>query len=85
MPFFFALEEALAFPLAEENLGYLCALLLFLLCILPLSQKLEMKGGTRRSYISTHTALAMSVTKLEIKQVVVADGCGPQGKSEING
>lgn len=43
------------------------------------------EGGTRRSYISTHTALAKSVTKFEIKQVVVTDGCGHRGKSGING
>lgn len=43
------------------------------------------EGGTRRSYISTHTALAKSVTKFEIKQAVVADGCGHRGKSGIKG
>lgn len=44
MPVLFTLEEALAFSFAKENLGYLHVLLFFLLCILPLGQKLEMKG-----------------------------------------
>lgn len=88
MPILFSLEEVLAFSLAEENLGLLaCPAFFFFPLAMHSSSGSEVRneGGTRRSYISTHTALATSVTKLEIKQVVVADGCGHRGKSEING